>query len=319
MFTKCIAAVLISTTALLASPGRADTFASRPITLVVPYTPGGSSDILARALAEQLRTSLGQAVIVENKPGAGTTIASDYVARTEPDGYTLLFAGTSFTMAPALVDVKYDPVKDFDAVSQVLSLGMFLVVQKDLPVQNIDDLIRYAKAHPGKLNYGSSGSGSVSHFQMELFKTLAGIDIVHVPYKGAAPALTDLLGGQLQLTFDGLASVGPHLKSGALRPLAVALPHRSSQYAGVPTVAEAGLPGYEATAWVGVLAPAGTPPDTIAKLNRAVVAAVQDKGFRARVTELGGEPGSSTPAEFASLIKTGSARWSEMARQMNLK
>lgn len=297
---------------------QASNYPSKPVTLVVPYTPGGPTDAVARALGDALRVRLGQPVIIENKPGAGTVIGNEYVARAAPDGYTLLLAGSSLTMAAAMGKVNYDPVRDFAPVSMVLSLEMFLAVRPDVPARNLKELITWLKANPGKASYGSVGNGSVTHLQMELFKSLTGTHIVHIPYKGSAPALTDLLGGRIQMVFDSMTTAGPHLKSGALRAMAITLPKRSQSLPDVPTFAEAGLPTFDAIAWSGVLAPAGTPPDVITRLNRDLMAAMQDPTFLKRLDALGGIPASSTPAEFAAKLQSETTKWTALVKERKL-
>lgn len=321
MFGKRVSTLLLaSLTALAALPVMAaQNYPSRPITLVVPYTPGGSSDVLARTLAEALRKDLGQTVIVENKPGAGTAIGSDYVARAQPDGYTVLFAGSGLSIVPAISKTNYDPVKSFEPVSQILTLPFFLVVRSELPINNVAELISYAKANPGKLNYGSAGSGTITHLQMELFAKEAGIELMHIPYKGSAPGVTDLLSGRLQLMFEGLSTVGPHIKSGVLRPLAVAMPDVSGMLPDVPTVRQTGLKNFEATAWVGVLAPAGTPKDIVDVLNKSIHNALQDPALQQRVAELGGNITPSTPQEIGNRISEEAKKWNALARELNLE
>jgi len=321
MFKKRVSTLMLAClTALGALPAMAaQDYPSRPVTLVVPYTPGGSSDVIARTLAEALRKDLGQTVIVENKPGAGTAIGSDYVARAQPDGYTVLFAGSGLSILPAISKTNYDPVKSFEPVSQILTLPFFLVVRSELPIKSLDELISYAKANPGKLNYGSAGSGTITHLQMELFSKLAGIEMMHIPYKGSAPGVTDLLSGRLQLMFEGLSTVGPHIKSGVLRPLAVAMPDVSGALPDVPTVQQSGLKNYDATAWAGVLAPAGTPKEVVNKLNQSIHRALQDPDLRQRVADLGGNVTPSTPQQIGERISEETKKWNALARELNLE
>jgi tripartite-type tricarboxylate transporter receptor subunit TctC len=294
-------------------------YPSRPVTLVVPFATGAAADAVARSLADALRTQLGQPVIVDNRPGAGGNIAAEYVARAAPDGYTLLMGGSSMTMSPALTQLRYDPVKDFSPVSQLLALEFFLEVRQDLPVHTLKELIAYLKAHPGQLSYGSAGNGSVTQLQMELFKAMADVHAVHIPYRGNAPALQDLLAGNLQMLFDSLASSGSYLRNGTLRPLAVAMDRRSRILPDVPTFAEAGLPGYDATAWTGVLAPAGTPRAVIDKLHGSIIVAIQDPMFRKRVESIGGVVAESTPEQFSAKLRTETAKWAKLAKERGLK
>lgn len=303
--------------AALAQSGAA--YPSRPVTLVIPFAPGGPTDAVARALADALRPRLGQPVVVENKPGAGGSIANEYVARAAPDGHTLLLAGSSMTINPALAQVSYDPVSSFAPVSQVLELEIFLVVRPDMPVRTLQDFIGYVKARPGKLNYSSVGNGSVTHFQMELLKSMAGLHMVHLPYRGAAPAMTDFLGGQIDCMFDSLATSAPYIANGKARALAVAAPTRSRVLPDVPTFPEAGLPGYEATAWTGVLAPAQTPAPIIERLNREVVAAATDPAFQQRVTAIGARVASSSVQSYGDRIRQETAKWAALAKERGMR
>lgn len=296
-----------------------ESFPSRPIALVVPFAAGGPTDALARALADALRPRLGQPVIVDNRPGAGGAIASEFVARAAPDGHTLLMGGSSLTILPALAKSAVDPVADFTAISQVLTLEIFLLARADLPVRNLKELVACAKANPGKLTYGSAGSGSVTHMQMELLKSMAGIHVLHIPYRGTAPALQDLLGGRIDLLFDSFITAGSHIRSGLLRALAVAAPMRSRAYPDVPTMAEAGLSGYDATGWSGVLGPARMPYPLVQRLNREVVAATQDPAFQKRLEAVGAAAASTTPEQYEQRIQTETARWTALARQRGLK
>lgn len=307
---------------LLGTPAFAqgnEPFPSRAVSLVVPFTAGGPTDAVARALADALRPRLGQPVIVENKPGAGGAIAYEFVARSAPDGHTLLLAGASMTMTPALAKVNYDPVSSFAPVAQVLELEIFLVVRPDLPVRTMHELITYAKAHPGKLNYASVGNGSISHFQMELFKSMAGLHMVHLPYRGASAAITDFLGGQIDLMFDSLANSGQYINNGKAKALAVAGPTRSRVLPEVPTVAEAGLPGYEATAWTGILAAARTPAAIVERLNREVLAATTDPTFQQRVTAIGARVAGAPTKDYAERIRTETTKWAALAKERGMR
>ena len=286
---------------------------------MLPFASGGSTDAVARALADGLRARLGQPVVIDNKPGAGGAIANEFVARAAPDGHTLLLAGSSLTMNPALAKVSYDPVKSFTPVSQVLELDIFLVVRPDLPVRTMQELIAYAKTRPGQLSYASVGNGSVTHFQMELFKAMTGLHMVHVPYRGSSPAMTDFLGGQIDLMFDGLATSGPYIRNGKSRALAVAAATRSRALPDVPTVPEAGLPGYEATAWTGVLGPALLPAAVVERLNREIAATTQDAAFQQRVEAIGGRAASSTARAYADRIAAETRKWAQLAEARGLR
>lgn len=314
--TQQAIAVCIS---LAATAAGAQDFPSRPVRIVAPFPPGGSSDTALRALADRMRVELGQPIIVENKPGAGTAIGTDYVAKSVPDGYTLLFSGSSFVILPSLAKVNYDPVKDFAPVSQVLNLAIFLTVRSDMPVHTVPELVSYLKARPGKIDYGSVGAGSITHMQMEQFKALTQTNPVHIPYKGSAPALTDLIGGRLQMTFDGYPSVGQYIQNGTFRALAVAMPQRSSVLPNVPTLAQAGVPGHDVVAWSALLAPAGTPKPVIAKLNEAVNKALQDPETQAKFKAFGGEPIGSTPEELGDRIQRETRKFAGMARSLGIQ
>ena len=304
---------------LAALGAAAQDFPNRPVRIIAPFPPGGSSDTALRALADRMRTELGQPIIVDNKPGAGTAIGSDYVAKAPADGYTLLFGGSSFVILPSLAKVNYDPVKDFAPVSQVLNLAIFLTVRSDVPVHDVTELVSYLKARPGKVDYGSVGAGSITHMQMEQFKSLTQTNPVHIPYKGSAPALTDLIGGRLQMTFDGYPSVGQYIQNGTFRALAVALPQRSSVLPNVPTLKEAGVPGHDVVAWSALLAPAGTPKPVIARLNEAINKALQDPETQSKFRAFGGEPVGSTPEELADRIQRETRRFAEMARNLGIQ
>jgi len=297
----------------------ADNYPSKPISLVVPYTAGSSTDVVARIMAEQLRKQLGQPVIVENKPGAGTAIGNAYVANAKPDGYTILYAGSSLTIVSAMTKTSYDPVTDFAAISAVLDLPIFLMARSDLPVKTVPELVAYAKANPGKLNYGSAGPGSITHLQMELAAKSAGIDLLHVPYKGTAAVTTDILGGQLQVAFLGLANVEQHIHSGALRPLAVAMPQRNVRFPDVPTVGETGVLGETAIAWGGLFAPAGTPANVINRLNGELKQALQTPEVRASIQQIGAEPVTSTPEALAARVKSDADKWNPLLATLGLQ
>jgi tripartite-type tricarboxylate transporter receptor subunit TctC len=308
--------------AFAVSPLRAQTrddFPNKPVTIVVPFAVGGPTDAVARVLADALHPRLGVPVIIDNKPGAGGAIANDFVAKSAPNGYTLLLAGSSLTMNPALSKVNYDPVKDYAPVSMVLSLELYLMARQGLPVRTLQELITYVKANPGKLSYGSTGNGSVTHLQMELLKSLTGMHIVHIPYRGSAPAMTAMLSGDIDLLFDSMATSGPHVKSGALRPLAIAMPTRSRLLPDVPTVEEAGVRGFDASAWSGILAPVGTPSAVIKRLSREIGAAAQDETFQRRVESIGGIVASSSPEQFGEKVRVETVKWSKLAKERGLK
>lgn len=287
----------------------------RPITLVVPYTPGGVTDALARNVAKSLAERLKQPVVIENRAGGGANIGAALVAKANPDGYTLLMgsAATHAINASLYRKLSYDHIKDFAPISLVAQVPNVLVVHPSVPANNVKELIAYAKAHPGRLNFGSSGAGGTIHLSGELFKSMAGVDMTHIAYKGSAPAVNDLLGGQIEVMFD--SSVVPHVKAGKLRALGVTSAKRSSALPDVPTIAEAGLPGYEATAWFGILAPAGTPKPVITKLNAEISAVLRDPAVTKWMDGQGFEVGGGTPADFAAHIGKETAKWARVVKE----
>ena len=291
-------------------------FPEKPIRFVVGFTPGGPSDILARALGQKLGERWNQQVVIENRPGAGGNIAAEAVAKSAPDGYTWLLGNNSIlaTNQSLYRQLGYDPVKDFAPVSLVAVQPNILVVNPEVPANSVADLISLARKHPGKLNYASSGSGAAAHLAGELFKTMAGVDLVHVPYKGAQPALTDVIAGQVQVMFATSASVIPFIKAGKLRALAVTTAARSASVPELPTVSEAGVPGFEAITWHGVVVPAATPAPLIERLNRDIVGVLRMPDLRERLAALGAEVIAGTPAEFADYIASEIPKWAKVVR-----
>ncbi len=290
-------------------------YPDKPIRLVVPYTPGGVTDLLARAVAKALSERVQQSVIVDNRAGAGGNIGAEVVAKSPADGYTLLMgsAATQAINASLYKRLPYDHIKDFAPITLVAEVPNILVVNPLIPARNVSELIAYGKANPDKLSFGSSGTGGTIHLSGELFKSMAGVKMLHVPYKGSAPAVSDLLAGQINLMFD--SSVAPYVKSGKLRALAVTSAKRSPVLPDVPTMAEAGLPGYEATAWFGILAPAGTPPSIVDKLNKNLVAILRDAEVRKWMQSQGADAIGDTPSEFAAYIKTETAKWACVVKE----
>jgi len=291
-------------------------YPAKPMRLVVPFPAGGTTDILARAVAQRLSEAWGQQVIVDNRPGAGGNIGSDLVAKAKPDGYTLLM-GTVGTHAinPSLYrNMPYDHVKDFAPVILVAGVPNVLVVNPALPVHSVPELIAYAKANPGKLNFASSGNGTSIHLSGELFKAMTGVEMTHVPYKGSAPALTDLIGGQVQLMFDNLPSSLPFIKAGKLRALAVTSGARAAALPDLPTLAESGLPGFEASSWFGVLAPAGTSRDIVAKLNGAIAGWLASPEAKEKLLAQGAIAAGGTPEDFARHIGAETSKWAKVVK-----
>jgi len=302
------------------SPVVAQPYPNKPIKLILPFPTGGATDVMSRILAEKLSPRLGQPVIVENKPGAGTMLASDYVAKAPADGYTLLMAASSLVIAPALYSkVNYDPIKDFTPVTQVAAVIHLVVVNPALPVKSIQELIAYLKANPGKVSYGSTGSGTSTHLEAELFKKMAGVEIQHIPYKGSTPALADLVGGQTAMMFDPIASSKPYLESGRLRALAVTTAQRSVSAPELPTVAESGLPGYEAMPWLGIVAPAGTPKAIVDRIYKEVSDVLKMQDVKDRFKALGLDIIGNTPAEFANFIAKDQKKWAQVIKDSGAK
>ncbi len=316
--TACVFTTLL---ALVYAGAQAQTYPTKAIRWIVTYPPGGPTDFVARAIGAKLTEAWGQQVVIDNRAGAGGVIGTDLAAKAAPDGYTLLF-GTSagLTINPALVrTLAYDPVRDFAPVSLLVINPQILVVNNSVPVNSVKELIAYAKSRPGQLNYASVGQGSPNHLGMELLKALAGIDMVHVPYKGTGPAVTDLLGGQVQLMFNSMPSVLPLVKAGKLKGLAVGSPQRSPAAPEVPTVAEAGVPGFENVTWYGMFAPAKTPKDVIAKLNAQVVKILTNPEMAQRMASQGAEPRGTTPEELAGFMRVESERWKKVIKAAGIK
>ena len=307
--------------AALAFGAAAQTYPSKPIRIVVPFPAGGTTDVLARAVAQKLTESLGQAAVVDNRPGAGGNIGAELVAKAPPDGYTLLM-GTVGTHAinPSLYPkMPYDHVKDFVPVILVAGVPNVLVINPSLPVNSVQELIAYAKANPGKLNFASSGNGTSIHLSGELFKTMAGVQMAHVPYKGSAPALQDLVGGQVQLMFDNLPSSLALIRAGKLKALAVTSLTRAAALPDVPTVAESGLPGFEASSWFGLLAPAATPQPVVVTLNTDVAKWLATPEAREKLLAQGANAAGGTPADFARHIAAETAKWQKVVKESGAK
>ena len=300
-------------------PARAE-LPDKTLRIIVPFAPGGGTDLIARLVAETMSKDLGRSVIVENKPGAGTIIGTDYVAKSTADGSTLVMATFAHAVNPALhAKLPFDTDKDFAPVALVGTSPNVLVVRPDRPWKTVRELIDAAKAQPGSLTYGSFGNGTSAHLAGALFANLAKVELLHVPYKGSAPAITDLLGGQIDMMFTTVASVAQHLTSGKLRALAVTSAKRSPSWPELPTIAEAGVPGYMAESWYGLYAPAGTPQATIAQLNSAVSQAVKSEGFRTRVEGEGLVPAAGAPAQLADYVRAEQQRWRKVVADARIK
>jgi len=298
----------------------AQSWPSRPVRMIVPFPAGGPTDVLTRALAEKLSAALGQAVVVDNKPGAGGTIGSDFVAKSAPDGYTLLMAtGSTHSVGPYLSKVPYDPQKDFTPIIYVGKATNILLVSPTLGVSNVRELIELAKKNPGKLNYSTSGIGSVAHLTSEMFASMAGIKIVHVPYKGTQLSIPDLMSGQIAMLFDNVLTAKPHVEGGKLKGIAISSRERSSLVPGIPTVSESGLPGFDSWNWFGVFGPAGTPPAVVERVNAELNRLVGDAAIKERFAQLGFETTGGTPADFAAVVQSEARKWSQVIREANVK
>ena len=296
-------------------------YPNKPVRIVVPFPAGGTTDILARAAAQKLSEAWNQPVIVDNRPGAAGNIGAELVAKAAPDGYTLLMGtvGTHAINASLYSKMPYDHVKDFVPVILVAGVPNVLVVNPNLPVKSMQELIDYAKANPGKLNFASSGNGTSIHLSGELFKTMTGVKMSHVPYKGSSPALTDLIGGQVDLMFDNLPSSLPFIKAGKLRALAVTSTSRAAALPDVPTIAESGVPGFEASSWFGLLAPAGTPRNVVTKVNGDVAKWLASPDAKEKLAAQGANVAGGSPEDFAKHIQTETAKWAKVVKDSGAK
>jgi tripartite-type tricarboxylate transporter receptor subunit TctC len=316
-----LAAVAAFLLAILAAPAAAQDYPSRPITLIVPYAAGGGNDLMARTAAEKMSKTLGQQIVIENRGGAGGSIATRQIAKAEPDGYTLGLGGTgTLAINPTLyANVGYDPRRDFAPIGLIATSALVVCVHPSLPVRSIPDLIALANKEPGKLNYASAGTGSGIHLGTEYFATMAGIKLTHIPYKGSSPALTDLIGGHVAIYFSSLPPAVGLVKEGKVRALAVTSAKRSPIFPDLPTVAESALPGYEAVLHYGIVAPAGTPRPIIDKLSTALRAAVMSEDLKSRLADDGAEPQPSTPEEYAADIDREETKWSAIIKASGAK
>jgi tripartite-type tricarboxylate transporter receptor subunit TctC len=310
-----VMAAVLACAATTAEPAGAQSFPIKPIRFVVAFTPGGGADVSARIIAQKASEILGQPIVIDNRPGAGGNIAADVVAKAAPDGYTLLQTTVAHAIGHSLYKkLSYDYLNDFVAVAALGSTGFVLAVNKSLPAQSVQAFVAHAKAHTGELDYSSSGIGGPSHLATELFKSMTGIKMQHIPYKGVSPAVTDLMGGRVQATFVVLPTALPLMQSGDIRGLGLSSAKRSELAPDLPTIAEQGLPGFEATTWYGALAPASTPAAVIDKLDAAFTAAFKDAGVRARLKEQGFDLEQSTRREFAAYIKSETEKWTGIVK-----
>jgi tripartite-type tricarboxylate transporter receptor subunit TctC len=319
---KSLMPVALLAASLLSLPLQAATaFPTKPIRIIVAYTPAGTTDILARALAQKMSESWGQPVIVDNRPGANGNIGTEVAARAVADGHSLVMAtaGTHGINVSLYRKLNWHPVKDFAPVSLTAMVPKIMVVNNSLPEKNVKEFIAHVKANPGKLSYGSPGNGSTAHLSMDLFKSMTGVILVHIPYKGSAGVLTDVMGGQIAVTIDNMPPYVPQVRAGKIRALAVSTAKRSSAMPDVPTIAEAGVTGYEAGAWFGLLAPAGTPKAIVAQLSAESARILKLPDVSKRISELGAEPVGSTPEEFAALIHSEIAKWAKVIKDANVE
>jgi tripartite-type tricarboxylate transporter receptor subunit TctC len=299
----------------------AQTWPAKPIKWIVPFAPGGTTDILARTIGEKLTVALGQPVIIENKPGAGGGVGADFTAKSPPDGYTIM-GGTISTHAinaSLYKTLPYDPVKDFVPITMIARVPNMLVVNPEIPAKNVAELITLLKANPGKYSFASSGNGTSQHLSGELFKSMAGVDMQHIPYKGSPPALQDVVAGQVAMTFDNITTAWPLAKGGKLRALAVTTAKRSAIAPDVPTLSESGLAGYEVGSWQGVFAPAGTPAPIIGRLNTEIVKIINMPEVKEKLIALGAEPAGNSSDEFGAIVKTEVVKWAEVVKKSGAK
>ena len=313
--------ILLSSLLATTTAARAQAWPARPLRLVVPFAAGaGILDIMARQIGGPLSERLGQQVVIDNKPGAGGNVGADIVAKASPDGYTLMVGSTAMLVAPALyATVPFDPLQDFVPVTQINSAPLLLVVHPSLPVKSVAEFIAYAKANPGKLNYGSGGVGATPFLAVESLRAVVGFETVHVPYRGGAPALADLVAGQLSFMIENVPGTLPLVRDGRLRALAITSSKRSALVPELPTMQEAGVPGYEMIGWNGIFAPKGTPPEIVKRLNDELAGILRTPEMKEQFAKLGAEAVGSSPSEFAAFVKAESARWLKIIRDKGIK
>ena len=299
---------------------QAQSFPNKAVRLVVPFAAGGSTDIIGRTVGQKLSEMWGQPVVVDNRPGGSTVIGTDAVAKSAPDGHTLLITPAPFTIVPSLIaKLPYDPARDFEPITLINTTPLVVVVNPGVPAKTMKELISLAKRNPGALNYGSSGSGGSNHLAGELFNAMAGVKMVHIPYKGNAPALTDLVGGHVDVVFNGLTSAMPLIKSGKLRALAVTSLTRAGALPGMPTLDEAGLKGFQAVAWNGLTAPARTPKEVIARINADVLKVIRSPELVERLRSEGSDPVGNTPAQYSAFLRDEIAKWGKVIKFAGVK
>jgi tripartite-type tricarboxylate transporter receptor subunit TctC len=312
--------VLFCCSFLAAFNAYAQSYPTKSVRIVVAFAPGGADDFHGRLVAQKLGETFGQQFVVENRGGAGGFVGWEYVAKSQPDGYTLLLGGGSLTTIPSLrPSATIDPVRDFTPISLIGSFGLVLVTHPNVPARNVKELIALARKQPGKLNYASSGAGATPHLSAELFKSMANLNIVHIPYKGSTPAYVDLMTGQVDMYFGVMGGALPHIKGGRVRALGVTTAKRSPSLPEVPTIAESGLPGYELSSWYALFGPGGMPRDVVARLNDGVVKAVANADTRDRLVKAGSEPASSTPEQLAALVRENVAKFGKIIKTAGIK
>ncbi|MBB5213690.1 Bug family tripartite tricarboxylate transporter substrate binding protein [Parapusillimonas granuli] len=312
---KALAGTCLLAATLGVSAAASAAYPDHAIRMVVGFSAGGTTDVVARILGKEIGDALGQPVVVENRPGAGSNIASEMVARAEPDGYTLyMVAVTSAINQTLYKNLRFDLVKDFTPVALAVRVPNVLVVNPKVPAKSVKELVDYAKSNPGKLNFASSGSGTSIHMAGELFKQVAQVDVTHIPYKGSSPAMTDLIGGQVDYMFDNMPSAWPHVEAGKLRALAVTTADRSKTAPDLPTMQESGFPSFDVSSWFGVIAPKGTPDAVVNKLNAVILEALAKPDVQKRMAELGAVPAKTTPAEFGDFIKSEVESWAKVVK-----
>jgi tripartite-type tricarboxylate transporter receptor subunit TctC len=313
--------ILIALLCAFAIPALAQPYPAKPVRVIVPYPPGGGNDTLGRLFAAKLGERMGQPFVVENRPGAGTMIGTEAAAKSPPDGYTILLSSiATHALSPNLyARVPYDPIKDFAPITLLGVAPTVMVVNKDLAAASLAEFIALAKAKPGSFTYASGGNGTPPHINGEVFKALAGVDLLHVPYKGGGPALADLVAGRVHVMLDTAASAMPHVRGGRLRALAISAPQRSPEYPDLPTFAEAGLPQYETNAWYSMHAPAGTPPEIVRRLNAELVAILKDPEILARFKQLSTDPVGNSTEEFAAFVKAELEKYARIIKAANIR
>jgi len=318
---RLVTTILIAAVLAIAIPAHAQTYPSKPIRIIVPYPAGGTSDILARTIGQRLSESLGQPVVVENKPGANGNVGADFVAKSPPDGHTLLLADIgALAISPSVYPtLPFDPVKDFAPVTMVAYSPHILVVHPSVPASSVHELVQLAKAKPGKLNFAISGVGGAPHLAGVDFAMRTGIDWTYIPYKGGAQAIADVAGGQADITLNGMLATYPLVQGGKLKLLAVSSAKRMSAIPDVPTIAESGVPGFESGSWQGVVAPSGTPKEIVARLNGEILRIVNAADMRDRLGKQGADVRTTTPDEFAAFIRTETAKWAKVVKDANIK